>query len=85
MEKFGLQALAPQPDGHSFEEWWDRVSRKVPDQVSKGPNSICYPSGMVPGITNLSRLLSTIKDEQHVWELAEARGIVHLIALQPNV
>jgi hypothetical protein len=93
LEKFGLQALAPQPDEHSFKEWWDQVSRNVPDHVSKGLNSIvilaawslwdhrnrCVFVGVQP---NLSRLLSTIRDEQHVWELAGARGIAHLLALQ---
>jgi hypothetical protein len=95
LEKFGLQALAPQPDEHSFEEWWDQVSRRIPVQVSKGLNSIvilvawslwnhrnrCVFDGVQP---NLSTLLSNIKDEQHVWELAGARGVAHLLALQPN-
>jgi hypothetical protein len=83
LEKFSLQALAPQPDEHSFEEWWDQVSRRIPDQVSKGLNSIvilvawslwnhrnrCVFDGVQP---NLSTLLSNIKDEQRVWELAGA-------------
>jgi hypothetical protein len=95
LEKFGLQALAPQPDEHSFEEWWDQVSRRIPVQVSKGLNSIvilvawslwnhrnrCVFDGVQP---NLSTLLSNIKDEQHVWELAGARGVAHLLALQPT-
>jgi hypothetical protein len=77
LEKFGLQALAPQPDEHSFEEWWDQASRRIPVQVSKGLNSIvilvawslwnqryrCVFDGLQP---NLSRLLSTMRDEQHV-------------------
>jgi hypothetical protein len=48
LEKFSLQALAPQPDEHSFEEWWDQVSRRVPGQVSKGLNSNVISGGMVP-------------------------------------
>jgi hypothetical protein len=68
------------------------VGRKVPDQVSKGLNSIvilvawslwnhrnrCVSYGVQP---NLSRLLSTIWDEQHVWELTGARGIAHRLGM----
>jgi hypothetical protein len=83
LEKFGLQAR------------WDQVSRRILVQVSKGLNSIvilvawslwnhrnlCVFDGVQP---NISKLLSNIKDEQHVWELVGARGVAHLLALQPN-
>jgi hypothetical protein len=93
LQRFGLQTLAPEPDDHSFESWWDRVYRRVLDQAKKGLNSIiilvawslwnhrnrCVFDGVQP---NLNGILSPIRDEQHVWELAGARGISHRFALQ---
>jgi hypothetical protein len=33
---------------------------------------------------NVRGLLSAIRDEQHVWDLAGAQGIANHLALQPN-
>jgi len=40
MQRLGMQVLTPQPDDHSFEDWWDQVSRRVADQAKKGLNSV---------------------------------------------
>ena len=71
------------------------MSRRVADQAKKGLNSVvilvarslwnhrnrCVFDGLQP---SLSGLLSTIRDELHLWDLARARGITQLLALQPN-
>ena len=73
----------------------DQASTRVADQAKKGLNSVvilvvwslwnhrnrCVFDGLQP---SLSGLLSTIRDELHLWDLAGARGITHLLALQPN-
>jgi hypothetical protein len=94
MQRLGLQVLTPQPGDHSFEDWWDQVSRRGADQAKKGLNSVvilvawslwnhrnrCVFNDLQP---SLNGLLSTIRDELHLWE-SGARGITHLLALQPN-
>ena len=91
IQRLGLQGLAPQPDDHSFEDWWDQASRRVADQAKMGLNSVVILvawslwTGVFDGLQpSISGLLSTIRDELHLWDLARARGITHLLALQPN-
>ena len=95
MQRLGLQVLTKQPSDHSFEDWWDQVSKRVADQAKKGLKSVvilvawslwnhrnrCVFYGLQP---SLNGLLSIIRDELHLWELTGARGITHLLALQPN-
>ena len=71
------------------------MSRRVADQAKKGLNSVvilvawslwnhrnrCVFYSLQP---SLNGLLSTIRDELDLWELAGARGITNLLALQPN-
>ena len=95
MQRLGLQVLTKQPSDHSFEDWWDQVSKRVADQAKKGLKSVvilvawslwnhrnrCVFNGLQP---SLNGLISIIRDELPLWELAGARGITHLLALQPN-
>ena len=94
-QQLGLQVLTKQPSDHSFEDWWDQVSKRVADQTKKGLKSVvilvawslwnhrnrCVFNGLQP---SLNGLISIIRDELPLWELAGARGITHLLALQPN-
>ena len=78
MQRLGLQVLTKQPSDHSFEDWWDQVSKRVADQAKKGLNSVvilvarslwnhrnrCVFYGLQP---ILNGLLSTIRDELHLW------------------
>ncbi|KAF8666413.1 hypothetical protein HU200_053520 [Digitaria exilis] len=80
LQRLGLQAVAPQPEDHSFESWWDQASRRVADQARKGLNSAiilvawslwihrnrCDFDGLLP---SLPGILASIKDELHTWEL----------------
>ena len=40
LQQLGMQVFFSQPDDHSFEDWWDQVSRRVADQAKKGLNSV---------------------------------------------
>ena len=69
----------------------DQASTRVADQAKKGLNSVVILvawslwTGVFDGLQpSISGLLSTIRDELHLWDLAGARGITHLLALQPN-
>jgi hypothetical protein len=44
LQKFGLHALAPQTDNHSFDDWWEQASRRVDGQNKKGAQLSYYPS-----------------------------------------
>jgi hypothetical protein len=95
LQRLGLQSLAPQSDVHSFEDWWDQVSTRVAVHAKQGLNSViilvawslwnhrnrCVFDGRQP---DLNGLLSSIRDDMYMWELAGARGISHLLALQPS-
>ena len=79
IQRLGLQGLAPQPDDHSFEDWWDQASRRVADQAKMGLNSVVILvawslwTGVFDGLQpSISGLLSTIRDELHLWDLARA-------------
>jgi hypothetical protein len=41
----------------------------------------CVFDGIQP---SLNRVLAAIKDELHLWSLAGARGVSHLLALEPD-
>jgi hypothetical protein len=95
LQRVGLQGLAPQSDDHSFEDWWDQATTRVADQAKQGLNSVkimvawslwnhrnrCVFYGRQP---DLNGLLSSIRDDLFSWELAGAREISHLLALQPS-
>ncbi|XP_022684049.1 uncharacterized protein LOC111257920 [Setaria italica] len=81
LQKLGLQVLVPQTEDISFEDWWNKVSSMVNGQFKQGLNSTiilvawslwnhrnrCVFDGLQP---NLNGLLSVIKDELHMWEMA---------------
>jgi hypothetical protein len=97
-QQFGLQALTPQPQmgDHSFEDWWEQISTRVPDHQKKGLNSLvilvawaiwnhrnrCVFYGVQP---SLDMILPCIRDDLHVWSLAGARGIAQLLAPLPQI
>jgi hypothetical protein len=78
-----LQVLAPQPDESSLDDWWDKVRSRVDGPVKKGLNSIIILvawslwnhcnryvfDGLQP---NLNGLLSSIREELHLWDIAGA-------------
>jgi hypothetical protein len=97
LQQFGLQALTPQPQmgDHSFEDWWEHISTRVPDHQKKGLNAMVILvawaiwnhrnryvfDGVQP---SLDMLLPCIRDDLHVWSLARARGITQLLAPLPR-
>jgi len=54
---------------HAFLTWsiWNHRNR-------------CVFDGIQP---SLNRILAAVKDELHLWSLAGARGVSHLLALEP--
>lgn len=90
----GLQAVAPQLTETSLEDWWNTACSRVEGPVKKGLNSViilvawslwihrnrCVFDGLQP---NLSRVLSSIREELHFWGIAGARGVSHLLAQLP--
>ena len=83
MQRLGLQVLTKQPSDHSFEDRWDQVSKRVADQAKKGLKSVvilvawslwnhrnrCVFDGRQ---ADLNGLLSSIRDDMYMWELAGA-------------
>jgi hypothetical protein len=94
LQKFGLQAFAPQTDNHSFDDWWEQASKRVDGQNKKGLNSViilvawmiwnhlngCVFDGRRP---DLNGLLTSVLEEAHMWELAGAQGLAHKDWLTP--
>ena len=92
MQLFGLEAAAPQLDDLTFVDWWVKASSRLSGQEKKGFNSIiilgawliwkhrnsCVFDG---GSPNLAYVISTFKEEAHLWAAAGARGVSHLLAL----
>ena len=93
-QQFGLQCLAPQPGDLLFDEWWEQVNTRVTDLVKQGLNSLvilvawaiwnhrnrCVFDGQQP---ELYGLLRSIRVDLYMWDMAGARGISQLLALQP--
>jgi len=89
-----LQALAPQSAENSLDDWWENVNSRVDGPVRKGLNSSiilvawslwnhrnrCVFDGVQP---NLSEVLSSIREELHLWGFAGARGLTHILAQLP--
>lgn len=83
LQRLGLHSLAPQSDVHSFEDWWDQVTTRVADHAKQGLNSViilvawslwnhrnrCVFDGRQ---ADLNGLLSSIRDDMYMWELAGA-------------
>lgn len=76
----------------SFGDWWNKVSSRVDGQVKQGLNLIiilvawslwnhCVFDGLQP---NLNGILSSIREDLHMWDIAGAWGIAYLLALLPD-
>ncbi|KAG2538713.1 hypothetical protein PVAP13_9NG351214, partial [Panicum virgatum] len=86
LQGLGLQELAPQPDKNSLDDWWDKVNNRVESPVRKGLNSViilvawslwnhrnrCVFYGWQ---LNLIGVLSSIREELHLWGITRARGV----------
>jgi len=86
--------FAPQPGDLLFDEWWEQVNTRVTDLVKQGLNSLvilvawaiwnhrnrCVFDGQQP---ELYGLLRSIRVDLYMWDMAGARGISQLLALQP--
>ena len=89
LQRFGLQALAPNLEDENFDEWWAKASGRVSGQVLNGLNSI-----KILGAWNLcnhrnrcvfdGNIISTTLEDLQQWSLAGARGISFLLALAPR-
>jgi hypothetical protein len=85
-----LQALAPDPDSSSFQDWWSVAELRVPPHKQKGFNSIvilvawwiwkhrkaCFFNG---ASHNKSKILQDIKDDARLWCLAGASGLRRIL------
>ena len=95
LQSLGLQFLAPQMEDSIFVDWWVAVNNRVAgQQEKKGLNSIiilgawsiwkhrnhCVFDGGTP---SLARVVAVFREELHLWSLAGARGVTHLLALAP--
>ena len=94
LQGLGLQALAPQLEDKSLDDWWEKVSGMVDGPVKKGFNSIiilvawslwihrnhCVFEGSQP---SLNGVLSCIREELRLWSCAGARGVSHILAQLP--
>jgi hypothetical protein len=94
LQKVGLQDLSPHPEDISFEDWWASTNSGIDGQARKGLNSLiilrawsiwnhrnrCVFDGIQP---RLNGVLAMVRDELHLWSLAGARGVSHLLALGP--
>ena len=94
LQRVGLQDLSPQPEDISFDDWWAGMNSGIDGQARKGLNSLiilgawsiwnhrnrCVFDGIQP---SLNGVLAVVKDELHLWSLAGARGVSHLLALEP--
>ena len=90
-----MQDLSPRPADISFDDWWASTSNKIDGQARKWFNTIvilgawslwnhrnrCVFDGINP---NLEDVLVSLRDELHLWSLASARGVSHLLASVPT-
>jgi len=81
----GLQALSPEQDEPSFDEWWAKAESRMDGSHKKELNSLiilgawtiwnhrnrCVFYGTPP---NLAGALLLASEEQHYWSLAKAQG-----------
>ena len=95
LRRAGLQALSPCLDGKKFEDWWEFSADPVPAHTRKGLISLItlgawtlwthgnpvFFDGASPSV---SRAMESASEELHLWGLAGARGVNHLLALLPN-
>ncbi|TVU04223.1 hypothetical protein EJB05_50202, partial [Eragrostis curvula] len=86
-----LQNLSPQPDAHSFIDWWRLASIAIGGLTEKGLNSLiilgacvlwnhrnmCVFDGISP---SLPAILVQAEEERYLWELAGAKGVSFLTA-----
>lgn len=89
MQRFGLEAVTPQPADNYFEDWWQHASNSVSNSVVEGLNYLvilgawvlwkhrndCVFNGVSP---SLSAVLAMAGDEVRLWSMAEAKGIALL-------
>jgi hypothetical protein len=82
----GLAALSPQPTDFSFTEWWEKVERRVCDEMRSGLNSLiilgswtiwkhrndCVFNGASPRVATA---LTLAKEEAKLWCSAGAKGL----------
>ena len=95
LQRVGVQDLSPRPADISFDGWWASTSNKIDGQARKGFNTIvilgawslwnhcnrCVFDGINP---NLEDVLVSLRDVLHLWSLAGARGVSHLLASVPT-
>ena len=95
LQEFGLQAIAPQLEDCCFIDWWAGASSRFSGQVKKGVNSIIILGSWLVwkhhnfyvfdgGTPNLSRVVSTFREDVQQWSVAGARGVSYLLALAPS-
>lgn len=73
-----LQALAPDPDSSSFQDWWSVAELWVPPHKQKGFSStVKHRNAYVfdGASPNKSKILQDIKDDVKLWCLAGASGL----------
>jgi hypothetical protein len=92
LQKVSLQALTPQLEV-SFDVG-GTASNRVESQAKEGLNSIIILGAwsiwihqnwcVFDGIpSNLNGVLSVLIEEMHLWSVARARGVSHLLVLPP--
>ena len=91
-QRFGLTALAPQPQDICFDDWWEKVEASVAGDLRQGLNSLvilgawsiwrhrnnCVFNGASPSV---AAAIALAFEEAHLWSLAGARGLT-LLAIQ---
>jgi len=94
-QRFGLTALAPQPQDICFDDWWEKVEASVAGDLRQGLNSLvilgawsiwryrnnCVFNGASPSV---AAAIALAFEEAHLWSLAGARGLT-LLAIQGEV
>jgi len=95
LQQFGMQAIAPQLEDHSFVDWWAGASSRFSGQVKKGVNSIIIILGSWLvwkhrnhcvfnwGAPNLTRVVTAFREDVQQWSVAGAPGVSYLFALAP--
>jgi len=94
-QRFGLTALAPQPQDICFDDWWEKVEASVAGDLRQGLNSLvilgawsiwrhrnnCVFNRASPSV---AAAIALAFEEAHLWSLAGARGLT-LLAIQGEV
>lgn len=86
LQSVGLQILAPQPGETSFDDWWEKASKRVSGQVRKGHGqfgTIAAILGSMEFPPDLNGLYNAIREELCLWNLAGARGISYPLTPVP--